>query len=101
MSTSNFYTPTQALGIAISFSVVDVGANILGLAWNGRFFTFDNIAHWFDFQQYSFTMNPVDFLASYNTKYELAYTLLGRLYNSSLSAAWWSFGRLFESEKCG
>lgn len=68
MSTSNFYTPTQALGIAISFSFIDIGANILGLAWNGRFFTFDNIAHWFDFQKYNFTINPVDFLVDLNLK---------------------------------
>uniref|UniRef100_A0A915DYG5 Uncharacterized protein n=1 Tax=Ditylenchus dipsaci TaxID=166011 RepID=A0A915DYG5_9BILA len=35
----------------------------VGLAWDGKFFTIDNIQHWFDFRYYNFTINPVDFMA--------------------------------------
>ncbi|CAD5209211.1 unnamed protein product [Bursaphelenchus xylophilus] len=59
----HWYSPVQALGISICFAVLDVVICILGLAWDGKFFTFDNIVHWFDFQSYSFTRNPIDFLA--------------------------------------
>ncbi|KAH7726669.1 ATP-binding cassette sub-family B member 9 isoform 5 [Aphelenchoides avenae] len=60
---ASWYTPVQALSIAIAFAVLDIIVNIFGLAWDGEFFTFDNIRHWFDFRYYTFTLNPVDFLA--------------------------------------
>ncbi|KAI6179471.1 hypothetical protein M3Y98_00614200 [Aphelenchoides besseyi] len=58
----SWYSPTQAAGIAFAFAALDLMITILGLAWNGRFFTFDNIAHWFDFAHYYFTISPIDFL---------------------------------------
>jgi hypothetical protein len=60
--TSSWYTPSQALWLAVGFACLDLAINVFGLAWNGKFFTFDNIAHWFDFRFYNFTLNPVDFL---------------------------------------
>lgn len=65
---ASWYTPVQALSIAIGFAVLDIVVNIFGLAWDGEFFTFDNIRHWFDFRYYSFTLNPVDFLVSHFAK---------------------------------
>ncbi|KAL7080242.1 hypothetical protein ACQ4LE_000370 [Meloidogyne hapla] len=62
-STQAWYTPKQALCIALTFAIVDLLVNIFGLAWNGKFFTFDNLQHWFDFSHYAFTNNPIDFLA--------------------------------------
>lgn len=59
-----WYSPTQALGIALSFACLDALLVVLGLAWDGRFFTFSNIVHWFDLHNYSFTRNPIDFLVS-------------------------------------
>uniref|UniRef100_A0A1I8BD31 CX domain-containing protein n=1 Tax=Meloidogyne hapla TaxID=6305 RepID=A0A1I8BD31_MELHA len=53
----------EALCIALTFAIVDLLVNIFGLAWNGKFFTFDNLQHWFDFSHYAFTNNPIDFLA--------------------------------------
>ncbi|PAV67723.1 hypothetical protein WR25_04234 [Diploscapter pachys] len=60
---SSFYTGSQALFCAASFTVIDLAVNVFGLAWNGKYFTFDNIKHWFDLANYNFLMNPVDFLA--------------------------------------
>ncbi|KAI3418881.1 hypothetical protein GPALN_007979 [Globodera pallida] len=60
---SSWYSPGQALGLACCFACLDILVNVLGLAWDGRFFTIDNIYHWFDFRYYNFTLNPVDFLA--------------------------------------
>uniref|UniRef100_A0A1I8AD46 ABC-type antigen peptide transporter n=1 Tax=Steinernema glaseri TaxID=37863 RepID=A0A1I8AD46_9BILA len=58
-----WYSGTQALAIAIAFGLLDIGVNLLGLAWNGSFFTYQNIVHWFDLKDYDFCQNPVDFLA--------------------------------------
>nr|CDJ82259.1 unnamed protein product [Haemonchus contortus] len=60
---SSFYTGGQALSFAVFFAGLDVGVNMFGLAWNGQYFTVDNIKHWFDLPNYKFTTNPVDFLA--------------------------------------
>ncbi|CAI4225841.1 unnamed protein product [Auanema sp. JU1783] len=57
-----FYSGGHALYIAVFFSVIDITVNIFGLAWNGKEFTVDNIKHWFDLANYSFLVNPVDFL---------------------------------------
>ena len=62
-SAQAWYSPKQALCIAITFAVIDLSINTFGLAWNGKFFTFDNLQHWFDFSHYTFTNNPIDFLA--------------------------------------
>uniref|UniRef100_A0A915MBE7 Uncharacterized protein n=1 Tax=Meloidogyne javanica TaxID=6303 RepID=A0A915MBE7_MELJA len=62
-NTQAWYSPKQALCIALTFAIVDLLVNIFGLAWNGKFFTFDNLQHWFDFSHYTFTNNPIDFLA--------------------------------------
>ena len=59
----SWYSPGQALLFAVVFASLDIAINVFGLAWNGRFFTFANIQHWFDFRYYSFTLNPIDFLA--------------------------------------
>ncbi|EFP02911.1 hypothetical protein GCK72_001996 [Caenorhabditis remanei] len=61
--TSSLYTGGQALFICLAFIGLDLLVNIFGLAWNGKYFTFANIAHWFDLENYSFLKNPVDFLA--------------------------------------
>ncbi|ULU13282.1 hypothetical protein L3Y34_016052 [Caenorhabditis briggsae] len=61
--TSSLYTGGQALFICLAFIGLDVLVNVFGLAWNGKYFTFANIAHWFDLANYSFLKNPVDFLA--------------------------------------
>src|SRR4051812_33125580 len=93
MPTSNFYTPNQALVIALTFSVIDIGTNILGLAWNGEFFTFDNISYWFNFRDYKFTENPVDFLLE-RVFFKLGgiqFDILGILYNPVVFV----FGRCF------
>lgn len=58
----SFYTGNQALWIAVFFAGLDVAVNVFGLAWNGRYFTLDNLKHWFDLANYSFLVNPVDFL---------------------------------------
>jgi hypothetical protein len=63
VSAQSWYSPKQALCIAITFAIIDLFINIFGLAWNGKFFTFDNLEHWFDFSHYKFTNNPIDFLA--------------------------------------
>jgi hypothetical protein len=60
---ASWYTPRQALLLSLAFACLDLIVNIFGLAWNGNFFTFSNIAYWFDFSHYNFTLNPVDFLA--------------------------------------
>ncbi|CAB3406987.1 unnamed protein product [Caenorhabditis bovis] len=60
---SSLYTGGQALFICVAFIVIDLAVNMLGLAWNGKYFTIDNIAHWFDLKAYDFRKNPVDFLA--------------------------------------
>lgn len=60
-----WYTSLQALCFAITFSVIDILINLLGLAWDGKFFTIDNIRHWFDFRYYYFTINPIDFLVCF------------------------------------
>lgn len=62
---SSWYSPKQAVGIALGFAILDILVNILGLAWNGEYFTFDNISHWFNLKEYSFKKNPVDFLVSF------------------------------------
>lgn len=62
IQTTTWYSPNQALFFGILFTILDISINIFGLAWNGRFFTFNNIKHWFDFRYYHFTINPIDFL---------------------------------------
>ena len=52
---SSWYTPGQALAIALTLALLDLTVNVFGLAWNGNFFTFANIAHWFDFRFYNFS----------------------------------------------
>ena len=64
MPSDSFYTATQAAGIAFAFALLDVAMTLLGLAWNGRYFTLDNIRYWFQLDRYSFTVNPIDFLVS-------------------------------------
>ncbi|KAI1703534.1 ABC transporter transmembrane region domain-containing protein [Ditylenchus destructor] len=61
-SRSAWYSPIQALLLSIVFVFIDIIVNIFGLAWDGKFFTVDNISHWFDFRYYNFTINPVDFM---------------------------------------
>src|SRR5688572_16924311 len=63
MPYSSWYTPGQALSLAVSFASLDLLVNVLGLAWNGNFFTLQSIVHWMDFAHYIFSLNPVDFLA--------------------------------------
>ncbi|KAE9550301.1 hypothetical protein FO519_006491 [Halicephalobus sp. NKZ332] len=58
----SWYSPHQALGIALGFAALDIFVVMMGLMWNGKFFTTDNIIHWFDFKNYDFCKNPVDFL---------------------------------------
>jgi|UniRef100_A0AC35EXM9 ATP-binding cassette subfamily B (MDR/TAP) protein 9 len=58
----SWYSPHQALGIALAFVILDIFVVMMGLMWDGRFFTVDNIVHWFDFRNYDFRRNPVDFL---------------------------------------
>nr|pir hypothetical protein ZK484.2 - Caenorhabditis elegans [Caenorhabditis elegans] len=55
---SSLYTGGQALFICLAFIGLDLLVNVFGLAWNGKYFTFDNIAHWFDLANYSFLKNP-------------------------------------------
>ncbi|VDM38558.1 unnamed protein product [Toxocara canis] len=59
---AEWYSGAQALFVAIGFATFDMLMNIFGLAWNGKFFTVDNIVHWFDLENYQFRKNPVDFL---------------------------------------
>ncbi|VDP14193.1 unnamed protein product [Heligmosomoides polygyrus] len=59
---SSFYSGSQALSLALFFSGLDIAVNMFGLAWNGQYFTTDNIKHWFDLAHYKFTTNPIDFL---------------------------------------
>ncbi|CEF68673.1 ATP-binding cassette sub-family B member 9 [Strongyloides ratti] len=56
-----FYSPKQALVITFVFSIIDIFINLLGLTWNGSFFTLGNLIHWFSWKNYDFTKNPVDF----------------------------------------
>ncbi|WKX88018.1 hypothetical protein Q1695_007992 [Nippostrongylus brasiliensis] len=65
---SSFYSGGQALGIAVFFAGLDVAVNMFGLAWNGQYFTTDNIKHWFDLSNYKFTTNPIDFLVNFSRK---------------------------------
>ena len=62
--TGSWYSPHQALGIALGFAALDIFVVMMGLMWDGKFFTTDNIIHWFDFKNYDFCKNPVDFLVS-------------------------------------
>lgn len=59
---AEWYSGAQALFVAVAFSIFDMLMNIFGLAWNGKFFTTDNIIHWLDLENYEFRKNPVDFL---------------------------------------
>uniref|UniRef100_A0A7E4UMG2 ABC-type antigen peptide transporter n=1 Tax=Panagrellus redivivus TaxID=6233 RepID=A0A7E4UMG2_PANRE len=59
---SGWYSPWTAVGIATVFAMLDVFVVMMGLMWDGNFFTFDNVVHWFDLANYKFTENPVDFL---------------------------------------
>uniref|UniRef100_A0A0K0FY22 ABC-type antigen peptide transporter n=1 Tax=Strongyloides venezuelensis TaxID=75913 RepID=A0A0K0FY22_STRVS len=56
-----FYSPNQVLVITCVFSIIDIFINLLGLTWNGNFFTLANLSHWFAWKNYDFTKNPVDF----------------------------------------
>ncbi|CAJ0961341.1 unnamed protein product, partial [Mesorhabditis belari] len=60
---SDFYSGRQALVICLIFVLLDFTVNWFGLMWNGKYFTIDNIYHWFNLHDYKFTVNPVDFLA--------------------------------------
>lgn len=63
----SWYSAHQALGIAMVFALLDVFVVMMGLMWDGKFFTIDNVVHWFDFNNYDFRRNPVDFLVSLNS----------------------------------
>uniref|UniRef100_A0A0N4Z1N5 ABC-type antigen peptide transporter n=1 Tax=Parastrongyloides trichosuri TaxID=131310 RepID=A0A0N4Z1N5_PARTI len=56
-----FYSPKQAFVVTIVFSLIDTFINLLGLTWNGKFFSISNLEHWFTWANYHFTKNPVDF----------------------------------------